>query len=370
MGNANKKKPRKSLLSKLGFDGPIEETPNKALLDKLGFTDDDSIDTSSQYVNPGLKETLQRVEAERGTIRNPFVTEPTKTVSTKVALPQERKPAPPFSWKQLLYSDDNKPANAEIQINTRQAVNDIYKPWGQVVNVMNAKRAQPDWKENEAIAKEIYNDTFDEFVSDASANKLPFKTNYMNYNYDDVLEYNKRLSDNLPNKHKTTITTNLNGNPLLSKIASGAFSPLANTIYLKPDRANVTTTLHETAHANQAPLSLILSGTNNSIGLIPHSAMTPELHADAAAINQLAALQLRKPIISSKDADYILDNHVVPFMGEFKDSPLIKKYVSRHKNDKNAFRKAIRALILTTAKNDNQSPIQNNSLIDNGWEVS
>ena len=241
---------------------------------------------------------------------------------------------------------------------------------------------------------------------------------------DNVDDYNDRLRDNdFPESRLFMINNNLDRNiPKGNAIgfSTGGYNmktqqtEIGNASHSKYPISNthLASVLHEGIHAIQDDNNDLMDYSGGK----DYYSQPIELHARAATINQLYTIANNSALDNTDKIDTLLQNiesvknlqvdksdtqgvltykdylaksrHRVSSNDEYKkklgtihpdilklynemyNSQAVQKYIKDNPNNPNAGRDAIKALIMTTAKNENSIKQQNNSAIDMGWEVS
>ena len=305
-----------------------------------------------------------------------------------------KKDNEPMSHYPVLYGYEGNTDNKIALMQPTQNINNIYKDDGGFQAVMDSKRQSPNFPRYEKIARAIY---------DNSA-----KYAGQPWNYDSLVKYNDTMSKN----EEDRVVPILNGGQLSGTIAAGTYNPRNDSVNI--DRGGIDdrsgTLRHEIVHSAQGLPRYADSATGNmelyrdirrgEYNYLDelhqgkpdkYSTSPTELHANVAgALQALRAkgvkLNTEKDIdeyinkilptdeyLSSKPITYDNDgNRVVD-----KETDMLLNALSRNKiiyqgmQKKNISPKLIlKALIMTTAKNEQQVPNQQNSAIDNGIDIS
>ena len=294
--------------------------------------------------------------------------------------------------------------------------NDIYAPVGGFDAVMAAKRKDKSWAGNEKYAKEIYS-------AAGKTTKSPIKP------YSELVEpYNKFMSNEKNKLNIPIIRTNANDSYL------GQYSPDDKVIsvskqipYSKYEEFpqglsySTDTLTHELAHGVQEKVS---PKSDKRYGETDNYYSEPiEMHARASALNQEYMKRTGKPLTDDKSIDEYLDSWLanreeitklrkayvdtykqaeVPIryyrmddrMNQSKEYqalsngipyseysaleemlqsalPNLDKFIKEPKGKRQPeIKKYLKALIMTTAQNNEQIPQQPNGVFDNGFNIS
>lgn len=294
--------------------------------------------------------------------------------------------------------------------------NDIYAPVGGFDAVMAAKRKDKSWKENEKYAKDIY----------SAAGKT---TNSAIKPYTELVEpYNKFMSNkknrlNIPVIHKNANDSSVGEYSPDDKVVSIS----KNLPYSKYEEFpqglgySTDTLTHELTHGVQEKVS---PKSDKRYGETDNYYSEPiEMHARASALNQEYMKRTGKPLTNDKMIDEYLDSWLAnreaitklrkAYVDTYKQAevpprnyrmddrmnqskeyqalsngipyseyssledmlnsalPNLDKFIKAPKGQRQPeIKKYLKALIMTTAKNNEQIPQQPNGVFDNGFNIS
>ena len=299
-----------------------------------------------------------------------------------------------------------------------QRANNTYAPAGGFKTVMDAKRANASWRDNEVYAKQIYDTLGKESKGIGKA-------------YENMVQpYNKFMSNSQNKLNIPVVTVKRNDD------FGGAYSPTDRTIELItpipyektstiPDyvKMNTETLTHELTHGVQDKINNKYLRVKEKEGM--YYSLPEEVHARAATLNQEYMKRTGKPLSDEKDIDEYIDKFLkyrdenrsgmlsygqqMQAVGEpvgnwrmdesfgkgdsynpdkggltFRDNfnmmdlwdsaePLIGKQIKSDKYGKpniEDMKKYLKALLMTTAKNEQQVPNQPNSPFTHGMDIS
>ena len=260
-------------------------------------------------------------------------------------------------------------------INPTEYINNIYKDDGGFKAVMDSKRQSQNFPKYDSIANDVYNKS-NEFVN-------------QNFDYSDVKKYNNRIEGKKPIDNVLIYTKG--GNSF-----AGGFYPESKYIEISP-QADPYVVEHEITHAAQniPDYSGLFGGIKktydnwkgyndyiterNEGKLDKYMAAPNELHAN------ISSFLRQKRIEGIKlDTEESIDSFVKDFIKRSDEHELYGaeetalKFAIGHnkviqkmiKEDKVPVADIIKALLMTTAKNEQQVPNQPNSPFTHGMDIS
>lgn len=267
----------------------------------------------------------------------------------------------------------NKPRYTVL--NPTEYINNTYAAEGGFKNVMDSKRSSPNFNMYDELAKKTYNNS-EKFTKQS-------------FDYSDVQDYNNRMSSKTPTDNILLYTKA--GNSF-----AGGYYPESKFIQVSPDSSSHTIQ-HEITHSAQGipDYSGIFGGIKKAYDdwrgdndyIKEFNAGKPqkyrtspmELHANVAGT--LRALRENGVKLDTEEA---VDRYVKDFIKRSdnrelsSDEELSLKFSIGHneaiqkmiKEDKVPVADIIKALLMTTAKNEQQIPNQPNSPFTHGMNIS
>ena len=260
-------------------------------------------------------------------------------------------------------------------LNPTEYINNTYADDGGFKSVMDLKRTSPNFNMYDELSKKTY-DNSEKFTK-------------QNFDYSDVQDYNNRMSNRIPTDNILLYTKS--GNSF-----AGGYYPESKFIQVSPDSSSHTVQ-HEITHSAQniPDYSGIFGGIKKAYDnwrgdndyIKEFNAGKPqkyrtspmELHA-----NVTGTLRTLRENGIKLDTEEAVDKYVKDFIKRSdnhelsSDEELSLKFSIGHneaiqkmiKEDKVPVADIIKALLMTTAKNEQAPTQQPNSIIDNGMDIS